>query len=324
MENKTVDVAIWMVAYNHEKYVSQAIESILMQETEYNYKIFIGEDCSKDDTRAICLSYAEQFPDKIELILHSANVGNVKNAFAVYEACVNSGARYMSLLEADDYWTTPHKLQRQAYFLDMNPAYSLITGGFVDRIESTGLESANLKTLESESINVNGFEITLDRFLNQWLTKSLTSMIRISAFNIGFVHEYKYASDVHLNYQLLKKGKGFYMSEILGTYRIHGGGVFSSLGHQQRLLGYYKVYRELYEHHPDDFRQKYIQVLLRLLRTAPESDTKFPTRRSLLWELFKIKKTREELNRACKLAGVSNPILFSLIRRASFIMGKVK
>lgn len=111
-------VNVWMVTYNHEQYIAQAIESVLMQQTTFPYKIIIGEDCSTDNTRAICTEYQKKYPDKIELLLHKKNLGSQKNSYVVHQACK---AKYVAMLEGDDYWTDPLKLQTQVDFMENNP-----------------------------------------------------------------------------------------------------------------------------------------------------------------------------------------------------------
>lgn len=118
-------VAIWMVTYNHEKFIEQAIESVMSQETNFDFKLFIGEDCSTDNTCKICEKLNQKYPEKIELHLHEKNVGANKNALQIYKQCFESGAKYVAMLEGDDYWTDPHKLQKQVDFLEANPDYVL-------------------------------------------------------------------------------------------------------------------------------------------------------------------------------------------------------
>lgn len=117
-------VAVWMVTYNHELYIEQAIESVMMQVSDFEFKLFIGEDCSTDRTREICLKLKDKYGDKIELILHESNVGPNKNALTVYNACFNSGAKYVAMLEGDDYWMNNYKLKKQVDFLEQNEEYS--------------------------------------------------------------------------------------------------------------------------------------------------------------------------------------------------------
>ena len=60
-------VAIFMVTYNHEKYIRQAVRSIVSQKTNFPYMLFIGEDCSTDNTRAICIELQQKYPEKISV-----------------------------------------------------------------------------------------------------------------------------------------------------------------------------------------------------------------------------------------------------------------
>jgi glycosyltransferase involved in cell wall biosynthesis len=66
-----ISVAVYMITYNHQKFISKAIDSVLMQGTNFNYKLIIGEDFSTDNTRDICLKYMDLYPEKIELLLNS-------------------------------------------------------------------------------------------------------------------------------------------------------------------------------------------------------------------------------------------------------------
>ena len=58
-------VSVLMITYNHEKYIAQAIDSVLMQEVNFPIEIVIGEDFSVDDTRAICREYQKTYPEQI-------------------------------------------------------------------------------------------------------------------------------------------------------------------------------------------------------------------------------------------------------------------
>ncbi|WP_201353779.1 glycosyltransferase family 2 protein [Hydrogenimonas urashimensis] len=111
-------VSIPMLAYNHEEYIAEAIDSVLMQQVNFNYEIIIGEDCSTDNTRQIVLDYQKKYPDKIKLILHEKNVGMEANADTVFKACKG---KYIAPLEGDDYWIDPHKLQIQVDMMRQYP-----------------------------------------------------------------------------------------------------------------------------------------------------------------------------------------------------------
>lgn len=111
-------VSVLMLTYNHEKFIEQAVRSVMMQETDFDYELVIGEDCSTDSTREIVIRLKEEFPDRIRLLLHPQNIGMIPNKVATYDACQG---KYIALCEGDDYWTDPKKLQIQVDYMDAHP-----------------------------------------------------------------------------------------------------------------------------------------------------------------------------------------------------------
>src|SRR5215471_15174857 len=148
-DQPTVSVA--MVAYNRELFIAQAIESVLMQETTFAVELVIGEDCSTDGTKQIVQTYAAKYPNLIRALLSEKNLGVSRNYGAVWQAC---RGKYIAWLDADDYWRTPQKLQKQVALMQANPHYSMcgtktqFVVGSSDGAETDGgvLESAVLKS----------------------------------------------------------------------------------------------------------------------------------------------------------------------------------
>jgi glycosyltransferase involved in cell wall biosynthesis len=60
-----ITVSIFILTYNQEEYIAQAIDSILMQKANFTYQLVIGEDCSTDATRTICEEYVIEYPQQI-------------------------------------------------------------------------------------------------------------------------------------------------------------------------------------------------------------------------------------------------------------------
>lgn len=122
-DNPTVSVIV--SAYNHEKYIEKCLEGILMQKTQFDYEILIGEDDSTDSTREICINYAIKYPEKIKLLLHHrSNViqiaGKPTGRFNFLYGLSKAKGKYIALCEGDDYWIDPEKIQKQVTFLDSN------------------------------------------------------------------------------------------------------------------------------------------------------------------------------------------------------------
>jgi glycosyltransferase involved in cell wall biosynthesis len=113
-------VSIAVSVYNHEAFIAKAIDSILMQKTNFDFEIVIGDDFSTDGTGQILQSYKLKYPGKIALLHVERNQGVFKNAFEIYKYC---HGKYIAMLEGDDYWTSENKLQKQVDFLESHSDY---------------------------------------------------------------------------------------------------------------------------------------------------------------------------------------------------------
>lgn len=120
MKNKPL-VSIWMIAFNHEKYISEAIEGVLMQKTSFPIELIIGEDFSTDNTVSIIKKYVHKYPDLIKARYNEFNMGMIPNTIKTLQEC---NGKYIALCEGDDFWTDPYKLQKQIEILENNSELS--------------------------------------------------------------------------------------------------------------------------------------------------------------------------------------------------------
>jgi len=132
-------ISVCVQTYNHSNYIRHCLNSILEQQTNFDFEILLGEDASTDGTREICIEYAEQYPDKIRLFLHHRE-NNIKigdqptGRFNFLYNLFSAKGKYIALCEGDDYWTDPKKLQVQIdemkkhpeVDMSFHPAYELI------------------------------------------------------------------------------------------------------------------------------------------------------------------------------------------------------
>jgi len=116
-------ISIFMLTYNQEDYIAQAIEGVLMQKTDFSIQLVIGEDCSTDNTRDIVKDYAQKYPDKIRLILNETNMGLIVNYVKTFAQCTG---KYVAICDGDDFWIDPFKLQKQVDFLEEHPDYAIV------------------------------------------------------------------------------------------------------------------------------------------------------------------------------------------------------
>ena len=194
-----------------------------MQKTSFPVKLFIGEDCSTDKTASICLKYQEENPDIIEVIINKENTGALKNAKQIYEACFASGAKYIAMLEGDDYWTDPYKLQKQVDFLELNNDYVASCHDAIV-IDSSGDVITKSKLHDSCKRDFTGEELMTGAFI---LTLSIC--FRNIIKEIPEEYEKVFNGDTFLTSMLGVYGKSKYQAEIKpAVYRSHQGGIWTS------------------------------------------------------------------------------------------------
>lgn len=110
-----------MVTFRHERFIDEAIGSVLNQQTGFPIELVIGEDNSPDGTGDHIRRYADTANVRIRTRFNQVNLGAAANFEINLKEC---RGEYIALLEGDDYWTDPRKLQRQIEFLDANPEFS--------------------------------------------------------------------------------------------------------------------------------------------------------------------------------------------------------
>jgi glycosyltransferase involved in cell wall biosynthesis len=169
IENPVCSVII--ITYNQETTITQTIESILAQKCNYSFEIIIGEDCSNDTTRAICINYQKRYPEKILLLLQENNKGVVPNYF---ETLSEAKGTYIAQCAGDDYWHNPNKLQMQIEFLEDKPDY-----GFVH----TDVDVLDCK---SGKISKNNNFTSNTKIIEGYAMKEIWDINRISAPTVCF------------------------------------------------------------------------------------------------------------------------------------------
>ena len=116
-------VSIIIVTYNQESTIARAIDSVLNQKCNFRFEIILGEDCSIDRTREICIDYANKFPDIIKLQHNTRNKGILDNYFDCFAAC---SGKYIADCAGDDFWIDSNKLQQQVDILEKDNSLSAV------------------------------------------------------------------------------------------------------------------------------------------------------------------------------------------------------
>jgi glycosyltransferase involved in cell wall biosynthesis len=158
-------ISVRLLTFNNCAYIAQSIDSALMQVTDFPFEIVIGEDDSTDGTREICIDYARRYPDKIRLFLRreqdkiiiNGTRTSRHNFVSTLAAC---RAPFIALLDGDDYWTDPSKLQKEVDELNRDPSCAMV---FHDAAEadSTGRILRKSVLPENRKRNLSAEELSL-------------------------------------------------------------------------------------------------------------------------------------------------------------------
>lgn len=114
-------VTVVCITYNHEKYLEQALDSFLAQQTDFEYQVFVGDDCSCDSTPDIIRRYASLYPNVIVPFIRSSNMGAQRN---LIDMCQRATSPYIAFCEGDDYWIDSKKLQKQYDLMESNQRFA--------------------------------------------------------------------------------------------------------------------------------------------------------------------------------------------------------
>jgi len=200
-------VSICVITYNHEQYIDACLQGIVSQVLDYDYEIVIGDDCSADGTLAICKKYAAEYPDKIKLIAGTANVGMTANGLRTFAACTGE---YLAICEGDDYWTDPHKLQRQVDYLETHPDYSMVA--------ENGRVIDTTRGIEHPFNNIEERDLEIHHLLSRRQFPTASVLLRRGLLDASLLN-YKFSADTFLWCFLAQKGKIRYFPVMSSVYR---------------------------------------------------------------------------------------------------------
>lgn len=242
-------VSVFVMTFNHEKFIVQAFEGILMQKTNFDYNIVIGEDCSTDNTRKIVLEYAEKYPGKFKFLIHEQNIGAVANQIATLNACTG---KYIAICEGDDYWTDSYKLQKQVDFLESYPNYAIVHTNKAVLLNNK-LHADNSLQIKSgfifEDLMFVPLICTLTVLGKADILKDSMARVSLRMENRKWLMgDFPLWLDIAQNYQIA------YLSDITGVYRF----LDESTSHSKNLV---KAYN--FEHSVINIKEYYYKIYIK-------------------------------------------------------------
>jgi glycosyltransferase involved in cell wall biosynthesis len=224
-------LSVRLITYNQEAFIATALDSIFMQKTNFSFEIVVGDDFSTDKTLNLIHSYSSTNKIHLNVLKRSKGdeywkkrqeIGRLYNFANVIDNC---RGEYIALLDGDDYWSDPYKLQKQVDFLDSNPQY-VLSGHYVDRVDEK-LNITPAKLLGEKSFSQN--EICKIHIP----TLSAVFRNQNSRFPKSF---YLTPSGDYILWSILGNYGDFYIhDESMAVYRQHQGGIWSGVSLVKKL-----------------------------------------------------------------------------------------
>ncbi len=314
-------ISVCVPTFNHGRFIEEALDSILMQEVAVPFEIVIGDDASTDGTSQILDDYQARFPEKIRIFRSVENLGHHTRSGSLNATRILEGARgkYVALVEGDDYWTDPNKLQTQFDFLE-KPENSGLVGCF---------HFAELIDEDGQVIR----PVFVEHPCDQYDARRAFAEVRSSYATSSFFYRKKalpdwyrlYTNDMHLELVLLAYGDIGLIRRNMSVYRVQAGGVWQSLSGDEQIevmldrftyLQYQSAVREL-------LKDSFVSVVADYSVTLLEDEASSPHLKNLaqrqllrvglddptrVYKLIEEVETARPVAKALKVASVLKPI----------------
>jgi glycosyltransferase involved in cell wall biosynthesis len=246
-------LSIVCITYNHEKFITRAIEGFLAQKTNFPFEIIIGDDHSNDQTLSLCSAYSESH-ENIKILSSEANRGMIYNLMRCFKACTG---KYIAICEGDDYWVDPYKLQKQVDVLDQEKYANVFA---VCTNACTVDENENMLSAEMNVVppsNKEGIYNLHDFFSNKHHYPTLTVVFRNQ--NIDWINQElermknPFLGDWILWVLLHLKGPFYFLKQVTGAYRINQNSVTHTADVINRWRADFKIRKQLLDILPIDY-----------------------------------------------------------------------
>jgi glycosyltransferase involved in cell wall biosynthesis len=248
----SVKATVLIVTYNHESFVEKAIESARAQQCDFPFEILVADDCSTDGTRAILNRYRASGDPRIRFFLPDQNLGSFGNHLFI-AALAQCRGEYVAWLDGDDYWTDDAKLQTMVRYLDERPQ---LNGAFHPvAVHGSGSDGAPTFVSPPEVKLVYRFDDLL------WSNVVPSSAIVYRRSTLPSLEPYADVLCLDWVLHLLQARSGGigYVDRVMGVYRVHDAGVWSSLPAVRRmeeLTGFMDRAPELFQYDSRPYRRR--------------------------------------------------------------------
>lgn len=247
-------VFVRCLTYNHEKYIEDALNGFVMQQTNFPFVVAIVDDASTDNNARIIREYLQRVcdfdsikstieeygkvidatpldnPNCLLHIVHLNENHYGKKSKLPYFAKYENAAKYVAMCEGDDYWTDPLKLQKQVDFLETNPEYSMCFHAAKISLEGVDASKTGAKCERLETREYHANEM-----FSSWIVPTASIVYRRSMYKTKQIKNATWLTrgDIALVLTCADTGRVWGMQEQMSVYRMQP----NSVSHNPNIRG---------------------------------------------------------------------------------------
>lgn len=214
-------LSVCIRTHNQERFIREALDSVLCQKTTFDFEIIVSDDASSDGTVAILQEYAIKYPTKIRLLLSETNLGGPNNLKRVIEA---SQAKYITCLDGDDYYTDEYKLQKQVDFLEAHPEFAACFHN-TWMVDTQGRKQGLFNKPDFHAIH-DAREFIKER----WFVPIHSAVLRREYVEFPEWYDKVMNDDYVVHLSVAKHGAYYYMPDVMVAYRRHEQNISHAYG----------------------------------------------------------------------------------------------
>lgn len=221
-----IEVSVFCLCYNHEKFIRDCLDGFVMQETSFKFEVLVHDDASTDNSAKVIKEYEEKYSDIIKPIYQTENQYSKGSGIIKNILFPKAQGNYIAICEGDDYWTDKHKLQMQ---FDIMQKHGECVASFhiVKRVRYDNNMFHGYISKEYFNPGI----VKGSRIISTLLAK-IGIVLHISSlfFHKALYYEYfkvsekyfnfPYTDDLSLNLFLAWKGDFYFIDKSMSSYRV--------------------------------------------------------------------------------------------------------
>lgn len=231
-KDRRAKISTVVPTYNQRRFIGFALESAIMQKGSFDHEILVSDDGSTDGAPEIVQEFEHSFRGLVRSIGGAKNRGISQNFRHCFQ---QASGDYIAVLEGDDYWLVPDKLERQLKFLEENPDCSMV----FSKIDVLDVENGTRTPLKRQDQlrkrKLDGSDFLADPNMNL-IANFSCCMFRADLLKTappvlfdGRINE------IAVAFYLEQHGPIGFIDEVMGVYRFHPSGVWSGSDRRAQL-----------------------------------------------------------------------------------------